>query len=258
MVVRSIHLVRTVRFRLWALTTWVRLRRHGCRFTLDCAETPRFYGLPYVEPDPVGPGPGSLHLKIGRNCKLGRGMILDIHTGKHGVVDIGDRVSFMSRVRLMPWGGTIRLGPDMQVREASELKANGLLDCGEGAMIGRHTTIHAHTHVRLGRFSGYAENTMVVDSDHLHDGSDTFFMHQPVASAPIDVGDNTFIGANCVVLRGARIGRNSFVAAHATVTAGEYPDGWLLVGQPAKPAKELPISRKDYAAAEAAAEHAAR
>lgn len=202
----------------------------------------------------MGEGPGSFRLRIGRGCKLGRGMILDIHTGKDGAVEIGDRVSFMSRVRLMPWGGTIRLGDDMQVREACELKANGLLDAGKGAMIGRHTTIHAHTRVMLGRYSGYAENTMVVDSDHLHDGSDTFFMHQPVASAPIEVGDNTFIGANCVVLRGARIGRNSFVAAHAVVTAGEYPDGWLLVGSPAKPAKELPISRAGYEEARRAAE----
>ena len=249
-----------MRFRLWAATTWLRLRRHGCRFVLEVEETPRFYGLPYVEPDPVGPGNGSFRLKIGRNCKLGRGLILDIHTGKQGAVEIGDDVSFMSRVRLMPWGGTIRLGDEMQIREASELKANGLLDCRKGSMIGRHVTIHAHTRVTLGRYSGYAENTMVVDSDHLHDGSDKFFMHQPVASAPIEVGDNTFVGANCVVLRGARIGRNSFVAAHAVVTAGEFPDGWLLVGAPAKAAKELPISRADYDAAEAAeaAEHAAR
>lgn len=54
------------------------------------------------------------------------------------------------------------------------------------------------------------------------------------------VGDDSLIGIGAVVLNGARIGRNCIVGAGALVTEGkEFPDGSLIVGAPAKVAREL-------------------
>ncbi|MEM1173365.1 MAG: gamma carbonic anhydrase family protein [Pseudomonadota bacterium] len=54
------------------------------------------------------------------------------------------------------------------------------------------------------------------------------------------VGDNSLIGINSVVLNGAKIGANSVVGAGALVTEGKsFPDGCLLLGAPAKVAREL-------------------
>ncbi len=54
------------------------------------------------------------------------------------------------------------------------------------------------------------------------------------------IGDGTLLGIGSVVLNGARIGRNSIVGAGSLVTEGkEFPDGVLLVGRPAKVAREL-------------------
>jgi len=54
------------------------------------------------------------------------------------------------------------------------------------------------------------------------------------------VGDGSLIGIGAVVLNGARIGRNCVVGAGALVTEGkEFPDGSLIIGSPAKVAREL-------------------
>lgn len=54
------------------------------------------------------------------------------------------------------------------------------------------------------------------------------------------VGDGTLIGIGATVLNGARIGAGSLLGAHALVTEGkEFPDGVLIIGSPARVARDL-------------------
>ena len=54
------------------------------------------------------------------------------------------------------------------------------------------------------------------------------------------VGDNSLIGINAVVLNRAVIGKNSIVGAGALIPEGKvFPDGVLLIGSPARVAREL-------------------
>jgi carbonic anhydrase/acetyltransferase-like protein (isoleucine patch superfamily) len=54
------------------------------------------------------------------------------------------------------------------------------------------------------------------------------------------IGDDSLIGIGSTVLNGAKIGRNTIVGAHALVTENkEFPDGVMLLGAPAKIAREL-------------------
>jgi carbonic anhydrase/acetyltransferase-like protein (isoleucine patch superfamily) len=54
------------------------------------------------------------------------------------------------------------------------------------------------------------------------------------------VGDGALIGMGATVLNGARIGAGCLVGANALVTEGkEFPDGWLIMGSPAKAVREL-------------------
>ncbi len=54
------------------------------------------------------------------------------------------------------------------------------------------------------------------------------------------VGDHALIGIGATVLNGAVIGRESIVGAHALVTESKaFPDRVLLLGAPAKIAREL-------------------
>ncbi len=54
------------------------------------------------------------------------------------------------------------------------------------------------------------------------------------------IGDNSLVGIGSVILNGATIGANTVVGAGALVTEGKsFPDGVLLLGSPAKVAREL-------------------
>jgi carbonic anhydrase/acetyltransferase-like protein (isoleucine patch superfamily) len=54
------------------------------------------------------------------------------------------------------------------------------------------------------------------------------------------IADSALIGIQAVVLNNAIIGKNCLVGAGAVVTEGkEFPEGSLIIGAPAKVAREL-------------------
>jgi acetyltransferase-like isoleucine patch superfamily enzyme len=59
------------------------------------------------------------------------------------------------------------------------------------------------------------------------------------SSAPIVIGEDVWIGANAIILKGVMLGDGCVVAAGAVVTKGHYPPGSILAGNPAKVVKNL-------------------
>jgi carbonic anhydrase/acetyltransferase-like protein (isoleucine patch superfamily) len=54
------------------------------------------------------------------------------------------------------------------------------------------------------------------------------------------IGEGSLVGIQAVILNGAQIGRNCLVGAGALVTEGKvFPDGVLILGSPARVAREL-------------------
>ena len=100
-------------------------------------------------------------------------------------------------------GGTIRLGRHVRAHRRSKLLA---MD-GEGVQIGPDTKIYDHDHdyrvpggIGAGKF----------------------------VTAPVTIGDNSWIGCNVVILRGTSIGKNCIVGA-GSVLKGAYPAGSMIV-----------------------------
>jgi carbonic anhydrase/acetyltransferase-like protein (isoleucine patch superfamily) len=95
--------------------------------------------------------------------------------------------------------------------------------------------------ISIGRRSNIQENS-VLHTDagvRLTLGEDVTVGHQVMLHG-CTIGDGTLIGIQSVILNGARIGRHCLVGAGALVTEGkEFPDGVLIVGSPAKVAREL-------------------
>ncbi|MDE2430135.1 MAG: gamma carbonic anhydrase family protein [Burkholderiales bacterium] len=54
------------------------------------------------------------------------------------------------------------------------------------------------------------------------------------------IGEGSLVGIQAVILNGAKIGKNCLVGAGALVTEGkEFPDNSLIIGSPAKVARQL-------------------
>lgn len=234
--------MRGLRWRWWCFVARARLRRLGGRLIVEAAGTPRVRGPLRLE---TGPHPGTLTLRLGPAVRIGRECVIDLADGADGTIELGDGVQLQSRVRLQPWGGAIRLGPGAQLRDACELKSKGELRLGERAICGRNVTLHCHEAITLGDCVGLAERVTITDSDHANDGSDVWFMDQPVHADPVVLESNVFCGTNAVVLRGTRILRNAVVAAGAVVTGGEHAGGWLIGGVPARALKPLSTIEHD-------------
>jgi len=95
--------------------------------------------------------------------------------------------------------------------------------------------------IRIGRGSNLQE-AAVLHSDPgkpLTIGEDVTVGHKAMLHG-CTIGDGTLIGIGAVVLNNAVIGKNCLVGAGALVTEGKvFPDGSLIVGSPARVAREL-------------------
>jgi len=221
------------RFELWARRLDGALRRAGGRLVLDAPHGAHFYELPSLEIHPYGAGDGTLTLRIGEHAMLGRGLILEVWAQATNVIELGDRATFRAGVRVQMRGGAVRLGDDARVRDYSLLEASGgEIVLGDSVQFGAQVCLHATERIALGDHVTVGERTSMFDSDHRHDGSDAPVVDQPVAVTPIEIGANTFIGANSLVLRGATVGPNCMFAGASVVRGGDYEGGFLYAGSP--------------------------
>ena len=66
----------------------------------------------------------------------------------------------------------------------------------------------------------------------------------------IEIGDDVWLGANSIILKGAHIGDGCIVAAGAVVTKGSYRPGSIIAGNPARVVKHIePCGRHNEASA---------
>jgi acetyltransferase-like isoleucine patch superfamily enzyme len=232
----------SLRFRFWTLSLRLRLRLNGCRLRVEAPHGAHFYSLPHVEIAHLGgdgSGRGTLTLRFGRDVKLGRDLTLDIWAWGDNELELGDRATFQSWDRVQLHDGRIAIANDVQIRDYVLIKAKGELTVGEWSILSRDVIVHATERINIADRVGIAERSTIVDSEHEHDGSEAFFLDNPVRTAPIVIESNVLLHANTMVLAGTTIRSNSMVAAGALMTPKDYESGWLYVGVPAKPLRRL-------------------
>jgi len=229
------------RFELWARRLDARLRRAGGRLDLQAPHGAHFYELPDVEIHPYGGKAGTLTIRLGEHVQLGRRQILDVWAAADNVLELGDRATFRAGTRVHLRGGAVRLGADATIRDYCLLDAmrGGEIVLGERVHFGVQVALHAVERIEVGDDCTVGERVSIFDSDHRHDGSAASNLEQPLAIAPVIIGDNTFLGANSLLLRGVRMGPNGMLGGSSLVRGGEYPGGFLYAGSPAREIRPL-------------------
>ncbi|WP_053194976.1 DapH/DapD/GlmU-related protein [Herbaspirillum hiltneri] len=118
----------------------------------------------------------------------------------------------------------------------STIRAGASIEIGSDVGISGACIVCAES-IRIGSEVLLGANVLIVDSDfhpinpvgRRHSDDDT-----QIGVAPVVVGDNVFIGTRATLLKGVSIGKDSVVAAGAVVAAGNYVDGAILAGNPAR------------------------
>jgi acetyltransferase-like isoleucine patch superfamily enzyme len=112
------------------------------------------------------------------------------------------------------------------------LGGTGRIDIGNRVFLNAGCMVTSRRHVAIGDDVAVAYDALITDSD------DHGLEGRPARTAPVRVGDGSWIGARAIVLPGVEIGRRSVVAAGAVVTRS-FPDDTLVAGQPARAVRTL-------------------
>lgn len=104
---------------------------------------------------------------------------------------------------------------------------------GARCSIGRGSHIVGHSSIEIGDDVTFGPYVYVTDQNHVYTDVDEPIGRQWPAEDPVVIGSGSWLGANVIVLPGARIGRNVAVAA-GSVVRGCLPDRCVAAGAPAR------------------------
>jgi maltose O-acetyltransferase len=110
--------------------------------------------------------------------------------------------------------------------------ADSAIRIGAGSIVNNGCTFIADgPGIRIGRDALIGWGVVVVDSDfHALDPGER--RSGPSRMASVEIGDNVFIGAQAMVLRGVRVGDGAVIGAGAVVVS-DVPAGAVVAGNPA-------------------------
>ena len=135
-------------------------------------------------------------------------------------------------------GGKMILGNKLRVHSGSRLSVTpgGILSVGDNTAINYNCIIVARKSITIGKDCTFGPNVIIYDHDHDFRGSDVM-NGNAFKEKEVVIGNNIWIGANAIILRGAVIGDNAVIAA-GTVVMGEVPANSVAYNR-----KELEIKK---------------
>jgi acetyltransferase-like isoleucine patch superfamily enzyme len=150
-------------------------------------------------------------VKVGSDVRFSIGSIIDVwQKGVPG--SVGDKV-YIGPYSLISGGVTIGHNTSINSNVTISASPPNLIDIGNNCLI--------------------AQNVVIRSDDHKFDDVNSLIRDQGHIGANIFIGQNCWIGANAVVLKGVNLGAHSVVGAGAIVTKS-FPAYSVVVGNPAR------------------------
>jgi acetyltransferase-like isoleucine patch superfamily enzyme len=157
----------------------------------------------------------------------------------------GSRICRRTRMDVLPFRH-FELGADSTIEDFATVN-NGVGDVviGERTRIGLGCVLIGPVHI--GSDVMLAQNIVCSGLNHEYRDPTVSIADQPVVTAPITIGDETWIGANAVVTAGVSIGRHCVIGAGSVVTRS-VPDFCVALGNPARVVRRYDPSTQNWIA----------
>jgi acetyltransferase-like isoleucine patch superfamily enzyme len=157
------------------------------------------------------------------------------------LLSLGRGVSLARGVDINSFGRAgVRLGDNVTVGAFTQIAASGVIsEPGEFVHIGARTAVGSHNiiwgqgGVTIGSDCLLGPHVVIVSENHVHNDPAVPIRSQGNARAPVDIGDDCWIGAGARIMMGVTLGRGSVVGAGSVVTR-DVPEFSVVVGVPAR------------------------
>lgn len=128
-------------------------------------------------------------------------------------------------------GASVVIGSYNQNREKMYIGVlnGGELNIGSHCFFNINSSITCAEKIVIGNNCKFGNNLVVIDHDHNYRANGIYSGDNPeFISSPVIIGDDVWIGANVIILRGTEIGDNCVIAA-GSVVKGIIPPNTLFV-----------------------------
>lgn len=126
-------------------------------------------------------------------------------------------------------GGKLEIGEYFKMRDGAKIRVRKHAEC----IIGKNTSLNCNNmivcreKIIIGDDVQFSSNVQIYDHDHDY-GVEGGIKAGKYKTAPIEIGNNVWIGANTVILRGTKVGNNVVIAA-GSIVKGEIPPGTVFI-----------------------------
>lgn len=131
----------------------------------------------------------------------------------------------------------IRLGRDVSLHGNCYVNAageRGAVRIGDRTHVDQFTVLYGQGGLTIGRACAIASGVIIYSqTNQIGPDAEALIIDQPVAYAPVSIGDDVWIGARAVILPGVTIGDHAVIGAGAVVR-GDVPAWAIAAGVPAK------------------------
>lgn len=117
--------------------------------------------------------------------------------------------------------GNLCIGHNVKTQQRVMIAAiNGTIEIGDNVSFNRNNIIVCHNEINIGNRCAFGPNVVIYDHDHKFDHNG--IVKNEYNTAPIEIGDDCWVGANVTILKGTHIGKCSIIGA-GTVVKGIIP-----------------------------------
>lgn len=145
--------------------------------------------------------------------------------GRQDAIRVGARSLIRGELFTFAHGGEIVIGDNVYIGEGSRIWSGARVTLGNYVLVAHGVSIMDNLTHPLNWRARRAQYDAIYSTGHPQDID--------LDDKPITIGDDAWIGAHAIVLRGVTIGARAIVAAGAVVTR-DVPSDAIVAGNPAK------------------------
>jgi acetyltransferase-like isoleucine patch superfamily enzyme len=151
---------------------------------------------------------------------------VDNYQSNPEAIVVGDYCHVLGQLLVFAHGGRIQIGDFCFVGEGSRLWSATSIKIGNRVLVSHGVNIHDQDAHSLSAYKRHLHAQQILYSGHPSSVED-------VASKPVEINDDAWIGFNSTILKGVTIGRGAIVAAASVVTK-DVPEFAIVAGNPAR------------------------